>query len=177
MRIETLLKTIKGEWEGLKPAARYSTIYGSIFLFVLFINRQFELSIFPQFPKSVIYLTISFIFIPFPFIILERFYVNMKMVCYKTKYPLKNLNKTFYLIDFSGFVYLLDNKKKELRWIKSLQTAADLDFLCEWTSVSKNIRSPSILKECEVVTKDGKKLRLKNFKYVDGIHTQGRPGA
>jgi hypothetical protein len=52
-----------------------------------------------------------------------------------------------------------------------------MDFVGEWTNVDLDITRKLSLVSNVVDTKDGEQLKLADFKYVDGIHTQGLPGS
>lgn len=186
--LEDVLKRVnifQKDWESLVPAVRYSFIFSLILLLFIWLDKTLLLNFIKSlyenphnWQRGNIYFLIAnaIILILFVLLILERFWVNLKIVYYKLKYPLRNLNKDFYIISFQGRVCLLDIKSKQLRWLKNWQTALDLDFIGEWTDVDDNITHPFKLIDMTFNTKDGAKIELKNFKYVNGIHTQGLPG-
>lgn len=179
------LELFKKEWADLVPAARYSIIFSIIFILIIWLEKVLDLSFFKSiynfsFTPSLenVYFAMAnlIIFAIFILVLLDRGYVNLKILYYKWRYPLKRLNKDFYIVSFQGRVCLLDIKKKEIKWIKSFKTALDLDFIGEWTSIDKDITLPSSLVNTTFLTKDGENINLRDFKYVDGIHTQADPG-
>lgn len=100
-----------------------------------------------------------------------------KVIYYRWKYSLRKINKEFYIISFNQTAYLLDNIRKEIRWIKNWQTALDLGFVGEWTDIKLDIKKPSaLLSNISYLTKDGQGFRLCDFIYVNGIHTRGTVG-
>lgn len=183
--ITNRLNLLKKEWDELVPAAKYSIIYSIIVLLFIWIDKTMDLNFFKSMLENPFKYTLQnsyfllvniLIFTIFLILILERAYVNLKIIYYKIKYPIKNLNHKFYIISFQGRVCLLDINKKEIRWIKSWRTALDLDFIGEWTNVDVDITNPSMLVSTKFDTKDGQAIDLRDYKYVPGIHTQQAPG-
>jgi len=173
------------DWESLVPAVRYSFIFSIILLIFIWLDKTLALNFIQSlydnshnWKTENIYFLLSnaIILVLFILLVLDRLRVNLKIIYYKLKYPLRSLNKDFYVISFQGRVCLLDNKTKQLRWIKNWQTALDLDFIGEWTDIDDNITHSDKLKSLTFNTKDGISIKLEDFTYTDGIHTQGLLG-
>lgn len=176
---------IKEEWNKLVPAARYCLIFGAIFVITAITDNYFKIDFYraliSEYPNLsflhiIFLLGILFIFTPFPILLLTRLYVDLKIIFFKIKYPIKSLNKDFYIVSFNQTAYLIDDFRKEIRWIQSWQTALDLDFVGEWTNINADLTQPNSLINTNFFTKTGKRINLRNYKYSTGLHTQGAPG-
>lgn len=101
-----------------------------------------------------------------------------KICLYKERYPISNLDKKFYLLKFGNPAYLIDNDRKKIYWIKSWQTAIDLEFTSFWTDISGKLEDYLSEPHQMITTKSGKTLTLKGFEWAGkGIHTRGTPGS
>lgn len=180
-QITDKLNILKKEWDELIPAGKFAIIYGIVIILFIWIDKTLNLNFFNSIFESSFKFTLqnSYFLLAnilmltlFLLLILERGYVNLKILYYKLRYPIKHLNKKFYIISFNGRVCLLDRTKKEIRWIKSWRTALDLDFIGEWTNNPTDITNPDTLVNTSFHTKDGQNINLREYTYVPGIHTQ-----
>lgn len=110
------------------------------------------------------------------YIIYKNFEGVLEAKKYKKKYPIKSLDKKFYLFNFGGKGFLLDRATKKHHWIASWQTAQDCDFQEYWTKSGKNFED--LLKEAiKVTTISGSEVDLTEYRKVGKkIHTRGIPG-
>lgn len=60
------------------------------------------------------------------------------LLIYRAKYPLKKLNKDFFLISFKGYVVLFDKKTDKYHHIVPFDTAQDLLFVDQWRYLGKD---------------------------------------
>lgn len=156
---------------GLLPSTLF--VFGSSFLIIHELSEKTIKEINILFWIALILISSSFLC--WFFSLIKEF---IRIVWYRWKYSIKRLNKDFFLVSFNGStVCLLDELRKEIRWIKNWQTALDLDFVGEWTNVKRDVTKPSGLSSPkEFKTKDGRAFKLVDFKYVNGIYTRGTPG-
>jgi hypothetical protein len=186
MKLEDFLKRfefLKDEWNYLVPAARYSLIYGFLLMLLVWIDKSLDINFYNSTftfnnynPKLFFLLFNLFLLLIFIILVLERLYINLRIIYYRFKYPLRMLNKNYFLANIGGHVYLFDEIRKELRWVKNWQTALDLDFVDEWTNIKNiSILAPRVLVQGRFITKNGMNIRLIDYKYVNGIITQGIP--
>lgn len=94
----------------------------------------------------------------------------------RKEYPVKFLDKKFYLVSFRGSLYLFDKRTEKRRWVKSWMTASDLGFHGYVTRVGQSF-SKRVGKNSAVKTDGGVKFDISKFKLGEGIHTRGAPGS
>jgi len=103
--------------------------------------------------------------------------VLLRIFKFRTNFPYKKLGIDFFIINSKGGrVYLFDKKKKEIRWIKTWQTAIDLNFEYEWTDFEDiNFLVPEIFKNKTMrITRENINFKLNEFKYGNPIVTRGK---
>lgn len=141
--IETIGSFIT-KWHKEMPAATYSIILAIIITIALWIDTNLKLGFYKNlltdpFDWSIeqkFFLVANvLVSLPFVFLIIYRICVAWRVWQYRKKYPYANINKVFYLIHFGGKVHLIDRYAKEVLWIKTWQTAVDLDFIYEWVDL------------------------------------------
>jgi hypothetical protein len=75
----------------------------------------------------------------FLILMVKQFFLWIKILRLRRRYPLKGLGEDFYLVSFQGAIYLLDNKTKFRLHLKTPQTVTDLGFwLLGWTEIPKD---------------------------------------
>lgn len=182
-----IVDAIREEWGKLAPAVQYVVLLCSLFIVSIWLDKQLDLIFFKEiynFPIDIFRLTLSqlifglsLVFLTSLFLmgLILRFLISLRVIWYKFRYPLRNLNKSFYIVYCSGRAFLIDKEKKQIRWVKSWQTALDLDFAWEWTDLKSVDLSQPNGQKIQITTKDGKSINLSNYKYADGIRTEGKP--
>lgn len=107
----------------------------------------------------------------------------IKIRWFRCQYPIKNLEKNYFIVDVKGNVFLLDMDRKEIKWIENWQTLSDLHFNgyllvlfphSERESHWSNYTSDEI--EAKAREKLTEKLKGSNYKFGGGIRTRGVPG-
>lgn len=182
--IPARLSLLRKEWDDLVPTIKFTIIFSALLLFLLWFDKTMQINFYKSAINlrsenniSFFYFTLVnlFLLLIFIILILSRSFIDIKKIYFKIKYPLRNLNKCFIIVSFRGTVCLLDLHKKEFRWIKTWETALDLDFIGEWTNVDIDITQPNSMNNT-FTTRDGVTINLKDYKYVNGIHTQKPAG-
>lgn len=172
-------------WVRLSYATQHSIIIGGMLLASIWIDNQLKVNFYQSLfacgltalhnEQVVFFLGSLFIFLPllltFLFSAYREIWSFIKIFIYRQLYPLSNLNKKFYLIHFNDQVFLLNNITKKIHWIKSWQTAIDLNFTYEWTDAGFSLRDPNIFTRT-VTTKDNIVLKLSDFQYSKPIYTR-----
>lgn len=191
---------LRREYGQMPPSVRYITILIAVFVFYLYADNRFSFKLFDvltinNFIASLrelntaqtIFLIINLITILlFAILLLKRFWIWTKKLYYKYKYPLKKFGDTYLLVISGGNkVYLLDYVKREILWIKSWETALDLNFINQWVHITINGKEFDFIKyfiagkiseNLFIETEQGFKKELKKFKYnPSGIHTRSTP--
>lgn len=174
---KSILDFLKKDWLSQAIIVRYSFLFGCLLFFFFWLDKTHNLHFFQSiFDISKISIEQFILFLlgaPFIVTIVQSFIFLLRKIWYQKKYPLHEMNYSYHVIFFDGQGCIVDDKRKEIRWIKNSQTALDLNLMYEWTQLDLNIRKPSSLLTGEVITKDGKKLLLKEFRYVNGVYTRG----
>lgn len=83
-------------------------------------------------------LGLSLILFCFALLILKQMLLFKAILLYRFKYPLRKLNKDFFLISFRGYVVLFDKKSKKYHHIVPFETAQDLLFVDQWNYLEKS---------------------------------------
>ena len=79
-------------------------------------------------------------------ILLSNLWSWIKVVYYRRKYSVEELDRKFHLISFSGRVFLFDNSSMTSHWVASWQTAQDLNFQLLWTYTKDKYEKGNIIK-------------------------------
>lgn len=180
------IKLIQEDWSKLSSTTKLLILHLVGFLLLTWINGSLKLNFYSQLfvnPIETIIHQIPFVIaniivcVSFIFSLAQSIYISLRIIYFRMKYPLINLNKTYYIISFKGRYMLIDTDKKEMKWIASWRTAIDLDFGGEYTSKEININSENAQIDTTVTTKNGTQLNLKDYPYKGTIHTQGIRGS
>lgn len=116
-------------------------------------------------------LGLSLILISTIIIVLKQFYLFGAVQIYRRKYPLNNLNKTYYLCWFKGKLMLFDkkNKKKKLYYhVYPWETAQDLLFVGRGWKFQADFKEGA--EYC--YDEDGSLFSTKGYKNGGSITTQ-----
>jgi len=81
---------------------------------------------------------LTLILVCFFIIFVKQLLYFKKLLIYRAKYPLKNLNKGFFIISFRGYVVLFDKKTKKYHHVVPFATAQDLLFVDSWNYIGKS---------------------------------------
>lgn len=130
----------------------------------------------PYFSSNEAAFQLGFIVIAifFAVLLIKQVWVYRKILWLRRKYPLKQLNREFYLVNFQGYLYLFDENAKQRLHVKNQSTALDLGFINEWEyfEISRDASNDE-----EITLRNRKVLKLSNYPENSlGIHTQGVTG-
>lgn len=99
MEIEELPELLKELWGKFPPAAKYLILCGVVLMASLWLDSRLSLGFYDSLPlrlfqsfnskQAVLFFALLFILIPPLVLILERIWINLKIIYYKARYPLR----------------------------------------------------------------------------------------
>jgi len=110
---------------------------------------------------------VSIILLVFLFIIAKQILLIKRTTQYRIKYPLKNLDTTFYLIWFNGKLILFDRSSKLYYHIATWATAQDLFFIGQGKWIKEDFEEKKI-----ITLPSGKTLEVSNYEDGGPINTR-----
>jgi len=142
---------IKNDWEKLPQSIRYFFIIGAVLIFNSWLldhwlpSSELPFKYFGLWDiRSLCYqIGQSLILLAIVVIVVKLIFNLPKLVTnYKTKYPIKNLGKTFDLVWFKGKLILFDHRDEKYYHVYPWETAQDLNFVSYGTHVEDNFPNP-----------------------------------
>lgn len=177
---KSLLELLKEDWLEQARIVRHSFLSGVLLYILYWLDKRYGLHFFQMIrffeSISVEYIILSLLALPFITSTFQYLIFLSRMTVYKIRYPLHEMNYSYHAILFAGRGCIVDDKRKEIRWIKSSQTALDLNWAYEWTQSDLNITQSESLLMGEVVMKGGQKRALKDYRCASSIYTRGKVG-
>lgn len=123
------------DWKKIPQNYRYLLIFGAFFIFNAWlldhwlVDGQLPYHYLGQDIRSLSYgFGLSLILIASLFIIIKQFYLYLRVLVYRAKYPASELNKTYHLGWFKEKLILFDRSGKTFYHVRPLKTAQDLMF-------------------------------------------------
>lgn len=171
-----LIGFLKEDWQNLPLNYRY-IFFAGVFLIILAWlgdhwgdQQRYQVPIF-QSNEDAFQTGFYIIGVGFLALLMKQIWIFQRILRLRRKYPFKHLDQEFHLVNFQGWVYLLDEKSKRRFHVKNQQTAIDLGFLNEWQWVDIPRDASS---DTEITLRNGKKIKLEDYPDAfTGIHTQG----
>jgi len=157
-------------------------ILGALLLYFTYIidhwgkeSRRFFVSW--KFDDAIFSIGVSLIFLSVATIIFQLYQSWRRIKCLEEKYPIKDINKKFYLIKFAGVGYLFEKgPPKKRKWVASWQTASDLKFHGFWLDLQKSYYD-QIKENPKIKIENDIEINLNEFELDTEIHTRGIPGS
>lgn len=158
------------EWKNIPQNIRYIFMIGALLIFTTWLIDHWDL------PTGQIYCFFGFdirnisfsiglliIFFGFGVIIIQQIWLYCNTIFYKHDYPIKDIDKEFYLVWFSnyGILYLFDKKTKLYRHVYDIETAQDLFFLSGTHNTKEMFEEER--KNNQSINIDNTKLEFKNY--------------
>lgn len=162
------------------PGIIYSILLAIAFLIFIWLDKTLGLKITEVYnlheatlDQLIFLMCIASVTLPLILLIVGRLIISFKTIWLRMQYPQNQLDKKYYLINFSGHVYLVNTSKKEMHWIQTWQTAMDLNFIDKWTDSEYTLRESEIFSAGKIVkTKEGLEFNLNDYHIGKPIHTQ-----
>lgn len=134
---------IKDDWKKIPANYRFLILAGSFLIFNSWLLDHWgseNVYLFWGFDIRALGYSVGFTLILFSFLFLvfKQFLYFKAGLMYRKKYPIRKLNKDFFLISFRGYAVLFDKKTKKYHHIVPYETAQDLLFVDQWTYIGKS---------------------------------------
>ncbi|MBZ0274872.1 MAG: hypothetical protein K8I60_01935 [Anaerolineae bacterium] len=173
--MKDLIGLLKDDWQNLPTNIRYIFYAGVFLVFFSWLGdhwsdqQQYHLPLFSS-NESAFHAGFWFIVAFFAILMVKQFDTWRKIKLLQRKYPVRQLDNTFHLINLKGWIYLFDEKRKERIHVKNPYTVADLWPMGEWLDLDISKDDPP---ETELTFRNGKKVRLGDYRNNPaGINTR-----